>query len=73
MTVRDFALCAHEPEELNVCIGSEEYSLIGENTGKIDKLLLSAFGDYLVKDFHATETKKYTVWVKEVPIKAVRA
>lgn len=71
MTVRDFALCAHEPEELNVCMMGTSYSLISDYTGKLDPMMLDFLGDYVVADFHSNEAQKYHIWVKEVPVKAV--
>lgn len=71
MTVKDFALAAHEPKELTVCISGTSYSLISEYTGKLDDLMIGLLGDYVVDDFHSNEAQKYHIWVKEVPVKAV--
>lgn len=71
MTVKDFALCAHEPEELEVCMMGTSYSLISDYTGKLDPMMLDFLGDYVVEAFHSNEAHKYVVLVKEVPVKAV--
>lgn len=73
MTVRDFALAAHEPKELVICMRGTEYSLISNYTEKLDRIMLEVFGDYVVEDFCANEPQKYCLWIREVPVKEVRA
>lgn len=73
MTVKEFALAAYDPKEIEVFVTQEGYNLVGSNTGKIDPVLLDAIGDYIVEDFKANEPDKYVVWVKTVPVKKVVA
>lgn len=73
MTVREFALGAHEPKDLTISLAGTSYSLISDYTGTLDKIMLDVFGDYVIDEFICNEPHKYTAWIKEVPVKAVMA
>lgn len=71
MTVREFAESAYEPLGMEVSMCGATYDLMNNYEGGLDKLMIGLFGDYVVNDFIANEPRKYTVFVKEVPVKAV--
>lgn len=71
MTVREFALAAYEPVGMEVSMCGATYDLINDYTGHLDELMVGLLGDYVVNDFIANEPRKYTVFVKEVPVKEV--
>lgn len=72
MTVREFALAACDPKKLEICLGGASYSLLNSYNGKVDAILLSVFGDYVVDSIICNEAFKYVGWVKEVPVKEER-
>ena len=69
MTVKEFALAACDPKELTICLAGASYNLLNNYTGKVDKILLDVFGDYVVDSIICNGAFKYTGWVKEVPVK----
>lgn len=74
MTVEEFCRAAHEPKELQLCIGGSTYDLISDYTERVDENMMGAFGDIVVDSFICNEPGKYVIWIKEVPVrKAVSA
>lgn len=70
MTVREFAEAAFEPVSMEVSMCGATYNLINDYDGHLDKLMVGLFGDYVVNDFTSNKPMEYTVFVKEVPVKA---
>lgn len=69
LTVKDFARCAHDPVSIVVIVGETRVDLVNEDTGKLDEIIVKAFGDYVVDDFKANKPNEYGVWVAQHPIK----